>query len=66
MGYISVADGEGFSVVVSKGLVFYAILAIPLVIITVAIYLVSEILNRRTAKTQGGLDKETNNVLTVV
>ena len=49
MGYISVADTGGFNVSATKGLVFYAILAIPLVSLTVAIYFLSELVNRRAA-----------------
>jgi len=52
MGYISVAETDGFSVIATKGLWFYAILAIPLVIITLAIYFLSELFSRRAARRQ--------------
>jgi len=52
MGYISVAETDGFSVIASKSLWFYAVLAIPLVIITLAIYLLSELFSQRAARRQ--------------
>jgi len=50
MGYISVADTGGFNVSATKGLLFYAILAIPLVSLTVAIYFLSELVNKRASR----------------
>jgi len=49
MGYITVADTGGLNITATKGLVFYAILAIPLVSLTIAIYFLSEVINRRAA-----------------
>jgi hypothetical protein len=50
MGYITVADAPGFSVTATKNLWLYAILAIPLAIITFAIYFASEFLSKRAAR----------------
>ena len=51
MGYIHVSD-SGFSVSATKGLIFYAILAIPLIFLTLAVYFLSELFNRRAARRQ--------------
>lgn len=50
MGYISVVQADGFTVVATKNLLLYAILAIPLVIVTMAIYFAFELLNRKAAR----------------
>jgi hypothetical protein len=47
MGFIKVSQTEGFEISADKGLWLFAILAIPLVIITVAIYALFEFSNRR-------------------
>jgi hypothetical protein len=52
MGYISVTGTKPFKVVATADLWFYAILAIPLVLLTLAIYFVSEIRLRRAVRRQ--------------
>jgi hypothetical protein len=52
MGYISVTDTKPFKVAATADLWFYAILAIPLVLLTLAIYFVSEIRLRRAVRRQ--------------
>ena len=52
MGYVSVAEGPGFVVSASNGLLFYAVLAVPLSFLTLAVYFLSEFVNRRAARRQ--------------
>ncbi len=52
MGYVSVTETSPFTVVATADLWFYAILAIPLVLLTVAIYFLSELRSRRAVKKQ--------------
>jgi len=47
MGYISVANADGFEVTADKSLWFYAILATPLVVLTIVIYFVCERISRK-------------------
>jgi hypothetical protein len=51
MGYIHVSE-SGFSVSATNGLIFYAVLAVPLIFLTLAVYFLSELFNRRAARRQ--------------
>lgn len=50
MGYVSVADADGFKVTADKALWFYAILAMPLVALTIVTYFLCERLSRRKVR----------------
>lgn len=50
MGYVSAIPEDGLVVSTTKGLWVYTIIAIPLVIVTMAIYSGYEAVNRRVAR----------------
>ncbi|KAI9744085.1 MAG: hypothetical protein M1818_002237 [Claussenomyces sp. TS43310] len=57
MGYINVApDDPGFNVTAEKALWFYAILAIPMILLTLAVYFACEMANKRTARKRNDWD----------
>jgi lipoprotein signal peptidase len=62
MGYLKVDDGAGFSVAGTKGLWLYAILAIPLILLTFAVYFLSELHNRRNPARRWEVVEETEKV----
>lgn len=47
MGYVSAAQGNGLVVSTTKGLWVYAMIAVPLVIVTMGVYFVFEIVNSK-------------------
>ena len=47
MGYVSTAQQNGLVVSATKGLWVYAIITVPLVILTMGIYFCFELVNRR-------------------
>jgi hypothetical protein len=54
MGYLKTVEGGGFSVTATNGLWLYAILALPLVVLTFVVYALSEMYNRRAAARERG------------
>ncbi|KAL6718833.1 hypothetical protein ACLMJK_003067 [Lecanora helva] len=61
MGYISTREGEKFGMSASKGLLIYAIIAVPLVLVTMGVYLFFELFNqtiRRSRKKQTVVEKQ--------
>ena len=55
MGYVHTEQGKDFVVSTTKGLLVYTIIAVPLVMVTMGVYLCFEIVNRpkkRDATTQ--------------
>lgn len=54
MGYLKTVEGGGFSVTATNGLLLFAVLALPLVLLTFVVYGVSELYNRREAAKEKG------------
>ena len=47
MGYIDVAQSAGLPVTVSKGMLLYVVIVIPLIVMTIVTFLWSELLSRK-------------------
>ena len=59
MGYVSTAQQNGLVVSATKGLLVYAVIAIPLVLVTMGTYFLFELVNRgpRSRVKQDSLEK---------
>ena len=47
MGYVSAAQQSGLVISATKGLWIYAIITVPLIVITMGVYLILEFVNRK-------------------
>lgn len=59
MGYVFVTEENNFKIHATADLWLYAIFAVPLLIVTMSIYVVFELLNQRKAKRKAYLVQET-------
>ncbi len=64
MGYVSTAQADGLVVSTTKGLWVYAMIAVPLVIVTMGVYLAFEIVNsRRNARNNKAAAEKASDVV---
>ncbi len=53
MGYVSTTQQDGLVVSATKGLLVYAIITVPLVLVTMGTYFIFELANRRLMSQAG-------------
>ena len=64
MGYVNTEKGKGFAVSTTKGLLVYTVIAIPLVVVTMGLYICFELVIRRS-KPRKGIDDPTTQMMKV-